>query len=89
MSNESANWHNQGDVDKIRELEAELKQAENAYNEMCGGYEAENERLKEALQEYGWHKNSCAYVQGLRGNSIDECDCGFSQVLKESNGQQP
>lgn len=44
--------------------------------------QAENKRLKEVLLEYGWHKNTCAYAQGLKGKSLVDCDCGFEQALK-------
>jgi len=43
-------------------------------------------RIKElevALKKYGTHTSSCAYIQGLRGQSTEEkCDCGFEQALK-------
>ena len=51
----------------------------------CAAYDKLAERIKEleaALCDYGVHKNSCAYIQGLRGQSIEKCDCGFSQTLK-------
>lgn len=42
-------------------------------------------RIKEleiALEEFGTHKESCAYQKGLRGQSIEDCDCGFEKALK-------
>lgn len=44
--------------------------------------QAKNKRLKAALSTYGNHKNNCAYVQGLKGNTIEDCDCGFEQTTK-------
>lgn len=43
--------------------------------------EAENKQLNEALNTYGNHLPNCAYVQGLKGGSIEDCDCGFEQTL--------
>ncbi len=49
----------------------------------------ENEKLQKRikeleaeLKEYGNHKDSCAYIQGLKGQAIEECNCGFEQALK-------
>lgn len=38
--------------------------------------EAENERLRAALEEYGWHKPTCDYDIPRRG-----CTCGFEAAL--------
>lgn len=38
--------------------------------------------LKANLIDYGIHKRSCAYTQGLRGSTIEKCDCGFDKALK-------
>ena len=60
------------------ELAAELKQKMEDKKQL----QAENEKLKKLLEEYGEHKLNCAYVQGLRGNVIEECTCGFEQALE-------
>lgn len=44
--------------------------------------QAENKKLKAALKKYGRCKDDCAYVQGLKGNSIEDCDCGFEKAVK-------
>jgi hypothetical protein len=45
----------------------------------------QQKRIKELeahLREYGTHKNVCAYSQGLKGCSIEKCDCGLDEALK-------
>ncbi len=39
--------------------------------------QAENKRLREALEEYGDHDHNCSLIQINK-----ECDCGFEQVLQ-------
>lgn len=36
----------------------------------------------ELAKKYATHKDNCAYIQGLRGSTIEKCDCGFEQALK-------
>lgn len=66
--------------ERNKELEAEnalnFKTAAKAYT-ACGNYQKRIKELETSLKEYGTHKNSCAYVQGLRGSTIEKCDCGF------------
>jgi len=74
MSKTIANEEDDGDfvLDKIY----------GAQREQIIELQAETKRLKEALEKYGWHEIDCAYVQGLKGNAVEDCDCGFEQALK-------
>lgn len=49
-----------------------------------GKAEADNKHLKEYVQ----HKNNCKYIEGLRGNSIEDCDCGLEQALSTGGGRK-
>jgi len=70
---------------EIDQLQAEIKQLKDGAfvaNEERDLYEDKIKRLKEALKKYGRCKPDCAYMQGLRGCSIEDCDCGFEDTLK-------
>jgi len=42
----------------------------------------ENERLKEALKNYGNHLDSCGVRWSIENPKCSPCDCGFEQTLK-------
>jgi len=44
--------------------------------------QAENERLKEALKNYGNHLDSCGVRWSIENPKCSPCDCGFEQALK-------
>ena len=44
--------------------------------------QAENERLKEALKNYGNHLDSCGVRWSIENPKCSPCDCGFEQTLK-------
>jgi hypothetical protein len=43
--------------------------------------EAENKRLRDALEKYGRHHDDCICFVGHE-NYMDQCDCGFDAVTK-------
>lgn len=44
-----------------------------------------HEKLINALNTYGNHLPKCKYLQGLKCQIIDDCDCGLEQALKEAD----
>jgi len=45
----------------------------------------EHDRLRAALEEYGWHDEGC-WIHGFRPDDVPSnrmCDCGFSQALED------
>lgn len=74
----------------VATLRARIDQLE--YQEICEDCSAKTElpqseigcnaskRIKELeakIKDYGTHKENCAYIQGLRGQAIEKCDCGL------------
>ena len=68
--------------ERIEELEVGALQVVADSNKLQLEAADKIKELVAKLKEYGKHKESCAYVQGLRGSSIIDCDCGFEQALK-------
>lgn len=69
----------------IEQLQTEVKQLKrvaDAAGSLLLDVQQDCVKLKADLSKYGKHKSNCAYIDNLKGNTIEDCDCGFEQAVK-------
>lgn len=44
-------------------------------------YQSENQRLREALTQYGWHDSNCPLYDDAGKNVASACNCGFMKAV--------